>query len=295
MASKHKHQHEEHENHERWLISYADFITLLFAFFVVMFASSQADKNKAQAVSEAITQAFEGRGEITRIAEVLGGVRDDKGKGNAAMKGPGGTVVKGQQPKPTPPAPAQTQAQPPAKPQELSTTLQVLVKDLKKEIDAGKINVTMEPRGLVVTLQEAAFFPSGQDTLLPTALPSIDKIARAVQKVPNKIRLEGHTDAIPIHNDRFRSNWALSSARGVTVLELLRDRHHIASDRMAVIAYADTIAKASNDTEEGRARNRRVDITILNEQGAKVEAVAEKNGAKTAHKASGTPKHDSSD
>jgi chemotaxis protein MotB len=293
MASKHKHQHEEHENHERWLISYADFITLLFAFFVVMFASSQADKNKAQAVSEAITQAFEGRGEITRIAEVLGGVRDDKGKGNAAMKGPGGTVVKGQQPNPQPPPPPPPQGQ--AQPQELSKTLQVLVKDLKKEIDTGKISVSMESRGLVVTLQEAAFFPSGQDTLLPAALPSIEKIGRAVVKVPNMIRLEGHTDSIPIHTDRFRSNWALSSARGVTVLELLRDRHNIPSHRMAVIAYADTIAKAANDTEEGRARNRRVDITILNEHGAKVEAVANKNGGKTAHNQSGTPKHDSSD
>ena len=109
------------------------------------------------------------------------------------------------------------------------------------------------------------------------------------------IRLEGHTDSIPIHNDRFRSNWALSAGRGVTVLELLRDRHQIPAQRMAVVAYADTIAKAANDTEEGRARNRRVDITVLNEEGAKVEAVVKKDGAKTAHNQSGTPKHDSSD
>jgi chemotaxis protein MotB len=257
--ARHKHEH-EHENHERWLISYADFITLLFAFFVVMFASSQADKSKAKAVSESVTEAFEGPGAVAKIAAAIAGKPHEQSANKAAGQGEGDGGK-----------------------QELSHSLDTLVKDLKQEIEAGKIGVSMEARGLVVSLQQSAFFPSGEDTLLPGALTSMDKIALVIGKLPNQIRLEGHTDAIPISNGRFRSNWELSSARGLTVLEWLETRHRISSRRMAIVAYADTIAKGSNDTEEGRARNRRVDITILNENGVKHEATPAPTGNKTAH------------
>lgn len=263
----------EHENHERWLISYADFITLLFAFFVVMYASSQADKSKAKAVSESVTHAFENASVARRIAEILGGAPDVAGKGSAAMKGPGGSNQKG-------PAPAK----------ELSESLNSLTMSLKEEISAGKISISMEARGLVISLQQAAFFPSGEDTLLPQAVPTIEKIARVAQQLPNQIRLEGHTDSIPISNERFRSNWELSSARGVTVLQWLESKFGVARTRMAVVAYADTVPKASNEAEEGRALNRRVDITILNEEAAKKEAAGAGIGPKTAITAGGSPR-----
>jgi chemotaxis protein MotB len=92
--------------------------------------------------------------------------------------------------------------------------------------------------------------------------------------VPNKVRLEGHTDALPIHNARYRSNWELSSARGVTMLELLTARYHVPELRLSVGGYAETIAVASNATPEGRAQNRRVDVVILNENGLKGEPVS---------------------
>jgi chemotaxis protein MotB len=246
------------ENHERWLISYADFITLLFAFFVVMFASSQTDKAKAQQMSDSITGAL-GKDKISSaIAVILGGAAGLKEKGNAQRKGPGGVV----------------RAEPPSKPAGLLPSLKILQTQLKQEIDSGMLQVSMEARGLVVSLRQAAFFPPGQDTIDDGTYPTIQKLAEVILAVPNKVRLEGHTDAVPIHNARYRSNWELSSARGVTMLELLTSRYHVPELRLSVGGYAETIPIASNATPEGRAQNRRVDIVILNDDGLKGEPVS---------------------
>ena len=247
------------ENHERWLISYADFITLLFAFFVVMFASSQTDKAKAQQMSDSITGALKKDKISTAIAEILGGAPGTKQKGNAQMKGPGGAV----------------KAEP-AKQGGLLPSLKILQTQLKKEIDSGMLQVSMEARGLVVSLRQAAFFPPGQDSIDASTYPTIQKLAEVILAVPNKVRLEGHTDAVPIHNARYRSNWELSSARGVTMLELLTAGYKVPEQRLSVGGYAETIPIASNATPEGRAQNRRVDIVILNEDGLKGEPVASK-------------------
>ena len=241
-----------HENHERWLVSYADFITLLFAFFVVMFASSQTDKSKAQQVSDSVKDALEKGGVSAAVHEILGGTVDERGKGNAMMKGPGGSEPRRR-------AEQQVVA-------ELLPSLNYLTQALEQEIKDGKIEIHLEPRGLVVSLRQATFFPSGEDTLDPATFDSIDKIAATIQSLPNSVRLEGHTDSIPIHTARFRSNWELSAARSIAMLELLSSRYNIPRERMAIAGYADTIPIDSNDTEEGRAHNRRVDVVILNQQ-----------------------------
>lgn len=251
-------QHEEHENHERWLISYADFITLLFAFFVVMFASSQADKGKAQQVSESVKKALEGEKASAVIAAILGGTADDKGKGNSMMKGPGGLQ--------TPPPTKDDQ-----KTAELIPSMEVLSKELKTEIDAGRIQVNLEARGLVVSFRQATLFPSGEDVISESASDSLEKVAAAMSKIPNPARLEGHTDSRPIRNSRFRSNWELSAARSIALLEVLSTRFHAPRERISIAGYADNAPLASNDSEEGRARNRRVDIVILSEQGLLAE------------------------
>lgn len=247
----------EHANHERWLVSYADFITLLFAFFVVMFASSQTDRGRAQQVSESVRRALEENQMISSLVGILGGTIDDKGKGNAMMRGPGGTKKGSESP----------HALPPPQLVELLPSKKFLENALKKEIESGKIQVQMGPRGLVVSLKEAAFFSPGDDTISPGSYGAIEKIAQAMRQLPNPIRLEGHTDSVPINNSRFRSNWELSAARSIAMLKLLSGRFGIPPQRMAVAGYADTAPVASNDTEEGRARNRRVDIVILNQSG----------------------------
>ena len=107
--------------------------------------------------------------------------------------------------------------------------------------------------------------------MYPGTYPSVEKIARAIAALPSQVRLEGHTDAVPIHNPRFRSNWELSAARSIAMLDLLVSRFGIPAQRLAVAGYADTVPVESNDTETGRAHNRRVDIVILNEHGLSPE------------------------
>jgi chemotaxis protein MotB len=253
---------ERQENHERWLVSYADFITLLFAFFVVMFASSQADRGRAQQVSNAVRRAIHEGGFATQaLAAILGGAADRRGPGNAMWKGPGGVA--------RPEA-----AKKPAELAELLPSLQVLSEELKPEIESGQIEVRMEPRGLVVSFKQAALFPSGEDAISPDALGSLEKVARAIARVPNPVRLEGHTDAVPIRTPRFRSNWELSAARAIAVLELLAGRLGVDRLRLSIGGYADSAPVASNATEAGRARNRRVDVIILSQAGLLAEPAA---------------------
>jgi chemotaxis protein MotB len=242
------------ENHERWLVSYADFITLLFAFFVVMFASSQTDKSRAKQVSEAVEKALgEGRSFSVppAVAKILGGTVDDKGQGNAMMKGPGGAQH----------TPKESQ---PDNIVELLPSLKRLTKDLEQEIKAGKLELRLETRGLVISLRESAFFPSGTDTLDQGSFPTMKKLAELIGSLPNAIELEGHTDSIPIHNARFKSNWELSCARGIAVLDTLTGNFDLPFDRFSVVGRADTVPVDSNETPQGRARNRRVDVVILN-------------------------------
>src|SRR5271170_7932220 len=225
-----KHHDSEPENHERWLVSYADFITLLFAFFVVMFASSQTDKGRAKQVSEAVEKALQGGHSVNvppAVARILGGTVDEKGNGNAMMKGPGGAQH----------APKESQ---PENIVELLPSLQRLNKELEEEIRQGKVEMRLEPRGLVVSLRESAFFPSGTDRLGPDSEPILAKIAAVIRPLPNSIQLEGHTDSVPIHTSRFRSNWELSCARGIALLDAMTDDFGLERERFSVVGRADT-------------------------------------------------------
>jgi len=234
-----------HDNHDRWLVSYADFITLMFAFFVVMFAASQADRAKIKRIAEAVTDALEH------------GASRPNSKANQADF-PGGLRNLKLDPVPAPSSSPQAA--------ELLPSLNYLNTQLRQEIASGKMRVTLEGRGLVVSLQQATFFPSGEDTIDPATYPSLEKVATAVRQLPNPVRFEGHTDAMPIHTARFRNNWDLSAARAIAVLALMTDRFRVPLQRLAVAGYAETIPVAANDTEQGRSRNRRVDIVILSRQ-----------------------------
>ena len=245
MARRPKH---EHANHERWLVSYADFITLLFAFFVMLYSHSQMDRVQAARISQAFREALE-EGRITHVLAKL-------------LKNPPPAKPRAQLPMEIPPAPPD-----PNGTIELLPSLKELQEKLKAEIHSGKVEVRMERRGLVISLKEASFFPPGGDAIQPQAMPVIENIAVELRRIPNPIRLEGHTDSTPIHNSRFRSNWELSAARGIAMLELFATRFSIPRERMAIAGYADTAPVATNETEQGRARNRRVDIVVLNETG----------------------------
>ena len=227
---------------DRWFVSYADFITLLFALFVVLFAASQTDQNHAKLLSRSMARAFEGGKPVPRPTQPV-------------------------QPIAAPPAVASAPPVPmlPQKQSHLADSLEILRNSLSEELRNGTVDLRLEQRGLVVSLDSAAFFPSGESTVHAEAIPTIGKVAEVLNHLPNPLRLEGHTDSIPIQTDRFRSNWELSAARSISMLQLLNEKFGVPRDRMAIVGYADTGSRASNETEAGRSRNRRVDIVILSD------------------------------
>jgi len=246
-----------HENHERWLVSYADFITLLFAFFVVMFASSQKDKNAAKDISDSVRDAIEHGQLSSAVSTALGRGKHENSKPPANAE----RVKISENVPPQIGNPANPH------PEDLAKSMQTLQKGLDIELKKGKVQLSLEARGLVISLREATFFASGDDRVEPASFPILAKIADVMQALPNSVRLEGYTDSVPIHNSRFRSNWELSTARSIAMLELLRQRYQIPAARLSVGGYAENAPSDTNDTEEGRSHNRRVDVVLLSAEG----------------------------
>jgi chemotaxis protein MotB len=218
-------------SHERWLVSYADFITLLFAFFVVLFATGESDKSKKVELAASIQSAFSEMG-LFESHTKLPPVRDTTGD-----TGVGGN-------------------------ERLSTVRLHLEQAARPEIDAGVIGIHSSADGLVISLQEAAFFDSGEAEIRSSALPVLDRIAAVLPETA--LRVEGHTDNVPIHTAQFASNWELSSSRASSIARLLLLHPNVHADQMSVAGYAEYHPAASNATAAGRARNRRVDIVLLN-------------------------------
>jgi chemotaxis protein MotB len=249
------------ENHDRWLVSYADLVTLLFAFFVVLFASTQSDKVKAKQISQAVERALEHGGASPRVLAILDRA-DGKGQGNAILREPAVRETK---------PPAEAPAPPPL---DLDSSIKLLHSQLSEETARGSVAIHVERRGVVIGLNGAVFFPSGDDTIDERVYPTIAKVAAVLRQLPNPLRLEGHTDPQPIHNARFRSNWELSAARSIAMLRLLEGRYGVAGERLAIVGYADTLTAAGHHRDPEWAKNRRVDIVIVSDYGMRAEPEA---------------------
>jgi chemotaxis protein MotB len=211
---------------ERWLISYTDFVTILLILFVAIAAQGL---HSAQTPSAQPTRPLKP-----------------------------GPVTKAISP-PQPMSQPQSESPIPAPPKD-----PVLVGALEK-LRAQGLDSRLEKRGLVISLPQAILFPSGEDHVVSAALPIVSRIAEVIASVPNKVALVGHADSVPIHNRRFQSNWELSAARSVQLLELLTTRFGIDESRLSVQSYGSNDPKDSNDTEAGRAENRRVEILLLDQ------------------------------
>lgn len=249
MARKKK-AHGGHVNHERWLVSFADFMTLLFALFVVLFAISQVDQKKLEQVSASLEQAF--------------GIT------------PGSTSVLPHRPMPEvaiiPPIVLQRQLK---ALQDLKVRLEAA---LEKEKLRESVNIQLQERGLVISLRDAAFFDSGSAALRPVVLNKLERFLVQLEGIPNDMRIEGHTDAVPINSAQFPSNWELSGARAGSVLRFMIDRTTVPPKQLSIAGYADQRPIADNAKEAGRQRNRRVDIVILTDSAAKDEPLYRKFG-----------------
>lgn len=251
--------HSSHENHERWMVSYADFVTLLFAFFVVMYATARIDESAPERVSESVRGALR----EDSLQALLSSILEDPSKEPGRFGGVPGSKNK---------RPVVSKADAILLEQFLPS-MDFLSRELAAEIRQEKVQVRLTRRGLVISLRQAAFFPSGRDVIAPETYGAIGKVAVTIAKLPNHVRLEGHTDSIPIHNGRFPSNWHLSTARAISMLELLTKHFQLPEEKFTVAGYADTIAVDTNETEEGRRKNRRVDIVVLNLYGLKDEPI----------------------
>jgi chemotaxis protein MotB len=251
-----------HSNHERWLVSYADFITLLFAFFVVLYASSQVDKRKVGKLALAIQVAFQEMGvfpaSTTQIPLDI----------NAPM--PFSTVQAIQNVERTAElgrissSPTNSLAGS-SDETDLTTLRSELEQALHGEIAMRQVSLHRETDGLVISLREFGFFGSGSASIKPQALPALDRIASILAIRTCRLRIEGHTDNVPIHTAQMPSNWELSTARATELIRLLIVRHRFSPLRLSAAGYAEYYPVASNLTAEGRAQNRRVDIVILAE------------------------------
>jgi chemotaxis protein MotB len=152
-----------------------------------------------------------------------------------------------------------------ATPAEARPEARQILKDADQKLRLQGLDSHLEKRGLVITLPQAILFPSGEDRIVPSALPVLSQIASVLASVPNKVALVGHADSVPIHNQRFRDNWELSAARSLSLLQVLSTRYGIAESRLSIQSYGAYDPKESNDTEAGRAENRRVEILLLDE------------------------------
>jgi chemotaxis protein MotB len=237
MARRRK--REEHGNHERWLVSYADFITLLFAFFVVMFAVSQVDDKKVGRFTQAVQQATNVGIFETASGEPVTVLKSDK-------------PIEGS-PKPDAPTPVVS----------MGTIRQRLSRSLSAALDAGRLTLVDGRDGLIVRLRDAAFFESASASIREEVMPDLEAVGRTLKDLNNDVRIEGHTDAVPIRSSNYRSNWELSAARAAAVLSFFADTSDVEEGRMSVAGYGSHRPLAGNDTQEGRSQNRRVDIVVL--------------------------------
>jgi chemotaxis protein MotB len=242
-------------NRDRWLVSYADFMTLLFAFFVVLYANSTTNQRQVQRIAASFRAALGDRHAQDLLLKLLG---------TGVTPAPASTSV----PDPLQPPGSPGSALRNATGVDLLPSMAQLNKSLEKEIKEGRLEIRLERRGMIISLRESSFFPSGDNTILPNARSTLERIAGNLALLPNPIRLEGHTDAVPIHNARFRSNWELSAARSIALMEMFTDDFKLPHERMSIAGFADTAPVASNATSEGRAQNRRVDIVVLTVEGA---------------------------
>ena len=245
-----KRREEEHENHERWLVSYEDFITLLFAFFVVMYAVSSVNEGKYKVLSSSLTNAF----------------KNTTGQ-------PGGqplTVMPGSPPilsRPIVKADNKSadlkkvEEKKSEKRQQMKSVANNIMEALQPLVAQGKVRLLETSRGVTIEINDSILFPAGQSKLQTASSSAMGAIAQVLADTDFPITIEGHTDNVPISTPQFPSNWELSAMRATTVLRLFNDSG-VGAERLTAIGYGETRPIETNTTTEGRARNRRVSILI---------------------------------
>jgi chemotaxis protein MotB len=219
------------ESADRWLVSYADFITLMFALFVLLYALSMES-------SDTVNRAWRAMATGVGVRPHRGGIRPEVGESGRGADIGGGLINR-----------------------QLDQTLQTLKRTLQNFQNSG-VTLKMDSRGLVISLSAARFFASGNANVTPSQLPVLDAVVGALSELSNHMEVDGFTDPVPIHNSHFTDNWELSTARAATVLRYLLTHTVIDPEHLTLAGNGPYGAVADNSTETGRALNRRVEIIV---------------------------------
>ncbi|PWK12992.1 flagellar motor protein MotB [Tumebacillus permanentifrigoris] len=247
MSSRRKKGHGGgHENHERWLITYSDLITLLMIFFVIMYAMSSVDQSKFDSLSVSLNKALKASNEIQMSNMGTSGIVSKRPETNQ---------------KPTDPQQQKSTAQQAAEQKQLDDLKKQVEKYVQQNNLAGMVNVLENAKGIQITLSDAALFDSGKAELKPDAQKILGGLSPFLKVLPNEIAVEGHTDNVPITSGKFPSNWELSAQRAINVLHFFEGAE-VAHERLHAVGYADTVPLSPNDSDVHRSENRRVNLII---------------------------------
>ena len=261
MARRQK--HEEHENLERWLVSYADFITLLFAFFVVMYSISSVNEGKYRVLSDSLVNAF--KTIPTATTPIAPALRIDASQGSSSSSQALALKQTIFVRKPDPAIEARQKQQK----EKMKGVAEDLLKAMEPLVKEGQVKVSQSVHGIAIEINASVLFASGQATLEPGSIKALRAVGGVLAKVPNDIQVEGFTDNTPINTSAFPSNWELSTARASSVVRLLAESG-APTERLVAAGYGEFRPIDTNSTQEGRARNRRVTVMILSEQQDKI-------------------------
>jgi len=242
-----KQHHEEHENHERWLVSYADFITLLFAFFVVLYATSRVDNKKLVQVTNSIKFAmhFKGSGGI----EFRNRFEGPPTEGGRCKSQPNGLEQR-------PRTKREDEAQ------NLRKRIERRLKRFLQTRPETHVQIDVDRDKLTVRLSASHFFDTNQAAIRPEMIPVLDVIAAEMVAVGMPIRVDGHTEESRLVSTRYRDNWDLSASRAAAVASYIQHAHNVDGKMLAAAGYGSTRPLGDNSTPAGREANRRVELLI---------------------------------
>lgn len=236
MSKRKKHAHHEEEGGEAWLLPYSDLMTLLLAVFIVLFASSQIDQEKAQQISNEFSESMMSKSYTASKME---------GQDSASKESSGSAKSEKEQ-----------------------------MEKLKAELDAklksknmtASVKTNIDDRGLIISLSNAIVFESGSAEIKKENEDTLLEIARMVSITDHYVRIEGHTDNVPMSSDLYPSNWDLSTARAANVVRLFVNKANALPENLIAVGYGEYRPVADNSTEKGRAQNRRIDIIVMSEK-----------------------------